>query len=548
MQQAAAVAIADDFRRRVPQRVHNALIRKVAAIRSRRRLMLEHDASEGELAEIIARTPDLEAIFQGEDLLSTPQSRTDTPHSLFASTLANSYGTLPSVSSRSKLTPHEEKEATTRSSCSQSPTTPLHAAKPPLVASSSLGDVNVATEESQPTHTAWGDFFDDFTSPVSKRRRLWLTLVFNFQLYNAIAVPFLLAFQSTWSHPHVIITLFVFFYIGDLCFCTDVVLCFFTPYTQQGMYERDFSDIRRHYLKTWFTADLISSVPFDLLLLPTLGMRAALLARFLRFLRMLRFSHYFGLWEVYSTRNLHGIRFAKLMVGLTLILHWLACFWFYCGHEYGMGTTTWLPPYEYLHEDLSTQYLAAFWWATNIITQVGGDPGLPTNNFERLADFFIAFLSVFVVAIIIGAVTELVAEASADEGELRSKLSTLNHFMYTRRLPDDLQRRIRNYYHSLWSRRGVTDGDTAILGELPSNLRTEVSLIMNQDILGRVPIFQSSSPGFINSLVLHLRPQTYMPKEVIVRQGDLGDEMFFISSVHRKEERDAGSDDMVGAH
>jgi hypothetical protein len=69
------------------------------------------------------------------------------------------------------------------------------------------------------------------------------------------------------------------------------------------------------------------------------------------------------------------------------------------------------------------------------------------------------------------------------------------------------------------------DGNNMIMEELPSSLRTEVSLIMNQDIIGKVPIFQSSSPGFINALVLHLKPQTYTPKEFIVKQGDMGSEV-----------------------
>jgi hypothetical protein len=82
--------------------------------------------------------------------------------------------------------------------------------------------------------------------------------------------------------------------------------------------------------------------------------------------------------------------------------------------------------------------------STNIITQVGGDPGLPENNFERLADFIVAFVAVFVVAVVIGNVTELVSELSAEEGERRAKLAMLNSFMFARRLPDDLQKRSEN--------------------------------------------------------------------------------------------------------
>jgi CRP-like cAMP-binding protein len=299
------------------------------------------------------------------------------------------------------------------------------------------------------------------------------------------------------------------------------------------VYERELPDIRRHYLRTWFVSDLISSLPLDLLFIPW-GFEARLVARFTRFLRFAKYDQYFQVWEQYSTRAPQAVRFLKLMLGLTLMLHWLGCFWFWCGYEFGFGASTWLPPHEFKHAPLLEQYVVALWWSTNIITQVGGDPGLPSNTFERISDFIVSFIAVFVVAVIIGNVTELVSELSADAGEMRAKLSVLNNFMYARRLPEELQTRIRNYYFALWSRRGVNDEGSNILQALPTHLRTEVSLIMNQDILGKVPIFQSSSPGFINALVLHLRPQTYIPGEFIVRQGDMGSEMFFISrgSVH----------------
>lgn len=93
--------------------------------------------------------------------------------------------------------------------------------------------------------------------------------------------------------------------------------------------------------------------------------------------------------------------------------------------------------------------------------------------------------------------------------------------MHARRLPKELEERIRSYFLNLWTRRGGVD-DGQIMTELPSSLRTEVSLVMNQDILGKVPIFQQSSAGFVNSLVGLLKPQTYAPKEMIVKQGDIG--------------------------
>jgi len=372
------------------------------------------------------------------------------------------------------------------------------------------------------------DLLAPLTDPTGEYRRFWLLLIFAFLLYNAISVPLRLSFTTLYNTPHTIVALTCIDYLSDLFFLLDVVLYFYTPYLSDGILERDAKAIKHHYLVSWFWPDLIASFPFDLVALAALPLHKALPLRLLRLLRFAKYDQYFSVWEQYSTRFPQLIRFSKLILGMMLILHWLACMWFACGYWRGFGTTVWLPSADIEDEGLSTQYVYAFWWATNIVTQVGGDPGLPSNDAERLMDLCIAFLSVFVVAVVIGNVNELVSELNAQESALREKLQTLNHFMITRRLPTDLQQRIRSYYLTIWVRRGGVD-DAAIMEELPNTLRTEISLVMNQDILGKVPIFASSSTGFIHSLVQHLKLQTYGPKELIVREGDIGSEMYFVS-------------------
>lgn len=43
--------------------------------------------------------------------------------------------------------------------------------------------------------------------------------------------------------------------------------------------------------------------------------------------------------------------------------------------------------------------------------------------------------------------------------------------------------------------------DESVLEELPTRIRTEVSLQINGDIIQKVPFFKNCNPGFINSLV-----------------------------------------------
>jgi hypothetical protein len=61
---------------------------------------------------------------------------------------------------------------------------------------------------------------------------------------NAVIIPFSLAFQSLWRDMRFFWTIAVFNYLGDLIFCLDMTLYFWTPYTRDGMYERNLPEVR----------------------------------------------------------------------------------------------------------------------------------------------------------------------------------------------------------------------------------------------------------------------------------------------------------------
>jgi len=71
--------------------------------------------------------------------------------------------------------------------------------------------------------------------------------------------------------------------------------------------------------------------------------------------------------------------------------------------------------------------------------------------------------------------------------------------------------------------------DRFILQELPPHLATEISLFINGDIVHKVPIFKNCPLGFIKLLVSFLKPLIFGPKDWVVKIGEAGNEMYFIS-------------------
>ena len=96
--------------------------------------------------------------------------------------------------------------------------------------------------------------------------------------------------------------------------------------------------------------------------------------------------------------------------------------------------------------------------------------------------------------------------------------------MSIRRVPKILQDRVIRWFDFLWMNHKSTD-DNQILNLLPYKLRAEIAIHVHLDTLKRVEIFQNTEAGFLNELVLRLKPVLYSPGDFICRKGEVGKEM-----------------------
>lgn len=71
--------------------------------------------------------------------------------------------------------------------------------------------------------------------------------------------------------------------------------------------------------------------------------------------------------------------------------------------------------------------------------------------------------------------------------------------------------------------------ETAVLSELPPNLRVEIALVLKREFIQKVPFLQGAGQELIRELALTLQPVSFMPGDYIFRAGDIGRQMYFIS-------------------
>lgn len=95
-------------------------------------------------------------------------------------------------------------------------------------------------------------------------------------------------------------------------------------------------------------------------------------------------------------------------------------------------------------------------------------------------------------------------------------------------VPRALAHKVKRYYDYVVEREVQAD-EADIIAGLSANLRTQVVLHLYQEALEKVPFFRGRPPQFITSIVTVLQLEYYAPGDIVVRQGDVGDTMYFLA-------------------
>jgi voltage-gated potassium channel len=147
---------------------------------------------------------------------------------------------------------------------------------------------------------------------------------------------------------------------------------------------------------------------------------------------------------------------------------------------------------------------------------------------QRLYATGVMMLGVGVYAYLIGNIASLISNLDPVRASYRQQREQLTAFMHYRALPHPLRRKVQRYFDYLWEKRLVVD-EPAMLAALPPMLRDEVALSLKQDLLASVPLFSQGGNAFLRDVALQMRPFVCLPGDLVVRAGEPGQEMFFLS-------------------
>lgn len=355
-------------------------------------------------------------------------------------------------------------------------------------------------------------------------KRYFDALLLIITLFAALEVPLHLSLK--YATPDWIR---IIHYSYPIIFTLDIVATFMTTITVDGVEVTDRKFIAIKYLRSWFIVDLITAIPFDLLISDGWLSEASNAARSLRLfspryinillqVQMLRLHHIVPFLEKTRKKELRNPGIVRLLFTIFVVLiiaHWVSCGWIALGKIDDKA-------------DYFTNYLRALYWTITTITTIGYGDITPTTNPQTIYTMFVQLTGAGMYGYIIGNLASMLANSDLARTQFRAKMEKIQTFMQYREVPDELQDNVRTYYDYLWNNRRGFD-ESAVLDELPSSLKLQVALHLNRDIIEKVPMFNGAPDDLIRQIVLNLKPVLYTPGDYIFRKGEMGDQMYFIS-------------------
>ncbi|MDX1439420.1 MAG: cyclic nucleotide-binding domain-containing protein [Rubricoccaceae bacterium] len=257
-----------------------------------------------------------------------------------------------------------------------------------------------------------------------------------------------------------------------------------------------------------FAVDVVAAIPFFFLFGPT----PLQLLRALKLVRVVATMRRVG--RIY-VEHAAGLRLFFFVYWLALGIHLIACGWIQIDAD--SADMARIP-----------HYVEALYWSVVTITTVGYGDIVPVTLGQKIYATFVMMMGVGVYAYLIGNIASLISNLDPVRARYLSQRERLGAFMQYRSLPTPLRRRIQRYFDYLWENRLVYN-ESEVLTSLPPMLREEVALHLKRDLIKNVPLFQNAEEAFVRDVALQLEGFVALPGDFIVRAGEPGREMFFLS-------------------
>ncbi|XP_022710419.1 potassium voltage-gated channel protein eag-like, partial [Varroa jacobsoni] len=379
-------------------------------------------------------------------------------------------------------------------------------------------------------------------------KAIWDWIILCLTFYTAIMVPYNVAFKNKTSDD---VSLLVLDSIVDVIFFIDIVLNFHTTFVGPGgEVVSDPKIIRMNYLKSWFTIDLLSCLPYDVFNAfdgseDQQGIGSLFSA--LKVVRLLRLGRVVRKLDRYLEYG--AAMLILLLCFYMLVAHWLACIWYSIGRSDAENgyTFSWLWKlanttkeefrFGYNGEKVElkggpargTMYVTSLYYTMTCMTSVGfGNVAAETDN-EKVFTICMMVIGALLYATIFGHVTTIIQQMTSATARYHEMLNNVREFMKLHEVPKALSERVMDYVVSTWTMsRGI---DTSkVLGYCPKDMTADICVHLNRKVFNEHPAFRLASDGCLRALAMYFSMDHSAPGDLLYHTGESIDTLSFVVS------------------
>jgi len=358
-------------------------------------------------------------------------------------------------------------------------------------------------------------------------------------LFSVVTIPIDLAFNAFEGHGFQILE-----WIIDSVFFVDIALTFFTARVEGSDLIHSRKVIAKKYALGMLVPDVLSSIPYDLLVGSALSsagnasVRMVRLLRVVRILRLLKFSRLLQLGSKFQTVDMSSSfhvdpaleTLCFRMGSILFFAHLMACLW-YSINSCKQEQEDWVRCGN--DRSISSKYLASLYFIIQTMMTVGYGDIAVNMTAQRAFAITVQISGTLCVGVIVSSIEEVMDSLDPHGKYLSKRLQSVTQYMADKKLPDILRIKLQTHFTYFYNNTSVFP-EQKIASALPHHVLETLILSQNKIITQEVVFFKrcldAGHRSFVIAVLPLLKPMLAQTGEIILRQGDPPEDLYFLKN------------------